>query len=155
MQKVLIARDNMHDKIRTKGIMHVEGQQFFTIECPWIPTAPGGKPRSSCVPAGQYLVEKFIRPDGREAFILSNPGLGVFKFPQDRENGIGRSLILIHPGNYVNHVIGCIAIGKTWNDSRGGMVTHSQSAMKQFQSLIKEDKFLLQITGTNLPGERQ
>jgi len=44
-------------------------------------------------------------------YILENPELGVCKEAQDRPAQKGRYLILIHVGNWVTDVIGCIAPG--------------------------------------------
>lgn len=146
MIKMLLARESMDNPIHTQGKFYIEGQMFHSIERPWIPTEPGGKSRESCIPAGKYKVEPHTRPDGREALILSNPGLAVYKYPEERD---GRYLILIHPGNFVSDVVGCIALGIGWSDHKGGMVTSSQQATRILHSMLDGQDAELQITGTN------
>jgi hypothetical protein len=100
---------------------------LHTIEQEWRPTAPGGEPNNSCVPAGGYDLIPHTRPNGDEVFALINPGLGVFYQAEDRPSGVGRFLILIHAGNYAHDIIGCIAPGL--GRSGDAMVTSSRDAM--------------------------
>ena len=69
---------------------------LHTVEQEWRPTAPGGEPNNSCVPAGTYALIKHTRSNGREVVALINPGLGVYYKASDRPSGVGRFKILIH-----------------------------------------------------------
>ncbi len=119
----------------TRGVLHVADKAFHTIERPWIknPAGPGGLPFESCIPDGTYRLRGYTRPSGQEAFILSNPDCGVWE--QDAERGVawGRYLILIHPGNTVADVVGCIAPGMSGQDRSVGS---SRAAMQQLQTLL-------------------
>lgn len=98
----------------TQGLIYVAEEEFFTIERPWVRSPnPGGKPFESCIPDGEYDLHPFTRPNGDEVFALVNPHLGVFLNKGDRPTQTGRFLILIHSGNVVNHVVGCIAPGES------------------------------------------
>lgn len=85
---------------------------FWTIERPWInnPLGPGGMPFQSCVPDGKYTLVSYQRSDGSYCHALKNPQLGVYVYPPD---GVGRYAVLIHAGNTVDDVVGCIAPGST------------------------------------------
>ncbi len=119
----------------TMGTLTFGDTTLSTIERPWLPTAPGGKPFESCIPPGDYELIPHLRPSGDRVLALINPGFGVFYQNEDRVNEVGRYLILIHAGNWVEDVVGCIAPGggKAVTE-RGPMVTNSRNAMK----LIKE-----------------
>lgn len=80
----------------TIGELRVEGKPellFHTIERPWL----NNKARVSCIPKGTY---KFVPHDGT-----------AFKNVWRLEDVPDRSAILMHIGNTVKDVIGCIAVG--------------------------------------------
>ena len=107
--------------------------KWWSIERPWIKgDKPGGLPFESCIPDGDYKLIKHTRPNGDKVVALENPELGVWYQKEDRPTPWGRYLILIHSGNYVEHVVGCIAPGvsRTIYENRV-MVGASREAMKQ------------------------
>ena len=106
--------------------------QVHTVEQEWRPTAPGGEPFNSCVPAGRYDLIPHIH-HGKDVVALVNPGLGVYYEELDRPSGVGRYMILIHPGNTHTDVVGCISPGL---GRSGQMVTNSRKAMKQLMDVI-------------------
>ncbi len=114
---------------------------LFTIERPWIPTDPGGMPFESCVPAGRYDLVPYVRGNGDVVRALVNPGLGVYFRKNERPNGIGRYKILIHAGNWVTDIVGCIApgYGRTVS-SKGPMVTQSRKAMSLLMNWLGDDE---------------
>ena len=71
---------------------------LWTVECPWLDNTPF----ASCIPDGEYSLQAFDSPD--------HPGCWVIT-PVP-----GRTGILIHPGNKVRDVTGCIAPGLTRTD---------------------------------------
>lgn len=80
-----------------------------TIERPW----RDNKNDVSCIPEGVYDVVCFERPDGDRVYALVNPELGVYLHAKDIPAGErGRFLILIHVGNWVGDIIGCVAPGR-------------------------------------------
>lgn len=120
----------------TRGVLKVGNQSFQTVERPWIknPAGPGGMPFESCVPDGTYRLRSYTRPSGKKAFILSNPDLGVWEQDEDRDTrGWGRYLCLIHSGNTVADVVGCIAPGLTGDDRS---VANSRAAMLKLHELL-------------------
>lgn len=121
----------------TRGVLHIKGEQFETVERPWVPNreGPGGTPFESCIPDGTYRVRSHTRPSGDKVFILSNPQEGVWEHDVDRQ-GVewGRYLILIHVGNTVDDVVGCIAPGLTGADRSVGS---SRAAMGRILTLLE------------------
>ena len=85
----------------------------------------------SCIPEGMYAVEKIIRSsNGKPAF---------------RINGVpNRTAILIHTGNTIEDVEGCILPGQTWGRYKGlPAVLDSRNAMQYL--LDNYDDFHLEI----------
>lgn len=127
----------------TQGVLRAGKQEFQTIERPWIKSLhPGGMSFESCVPDGEYAFVPHTRPDGTRTVALVNPELGVWYQKEDRPDVWGRYLVLIHAGNRVRDVVGCIApgLGRTIYENEV-MVTSSRAAMKQlkvqkYQTLI-------------------
>ncbi len=146
-----------YGRFETEGRLLIGDKQFATIERPWIPNpngAPGGKPFESCIPDGMYRLAPHKRPNGDHVFIIFNPDLGVYRFPQDHEPGHGRHLCLIHKGNWALDVVGCIAPGiyrKAMPDKRtkwdiDQAVARSVPAMNQIRDLLGEQQHILTIT---------
>jgi len=140
MRKLTITREPSTDT-ETMGLLTFDSVSLFTIERPWFPTAPGGMPFRSCVPAGRYDLVPYVRGNGDVVRALVNPGLGVYFRKNDRPNGIGRYKILIHAGNWVTDVVGCIAPGYSRTVSgKGPMVTDSRKAMKVLMKWLGDDE---------------
>jgi len=146
----------------TEGVLSMSSFDLATIERPWVSwDARGGKPFASCVPDGSYILDPWTRPDGKEVYILSNPDLGVYRLKDDRPRGFGRYLVLIHIGNYVSNVVGCIAPGlhrvimknrKTGNYERS--VASSGEAMRIItEQLGREETHRLTISSKCGTGE--
>lgn len=129
----------------TRGVLHVGNHTFQTIERPWVrnPAGEGGMPFESCIPDGTYSLQNHTRPSGKKAFILRNSALGVYSFDSELTTpGLGRYLILIHVGNTVDDVVGCIAPGLTGVD-RG--VRDSRKAMLKLHELLNGGEHRLEI----------
>ena len=129
----------------TRGALYVGNEVFQTVERPWIrnPDGAGGLPFESCIPDGTYNLSPYTRPSGKKAFILSNPELGVWQQDEDRTHSEwGRYLVLIHPGNTVEDVVGCIAPGLTGYDKTVGS---SRNAMLKLHELLGGGEHELRI----------
>lgn len=147
MKNLLLIRDDWNDE-RTLGTLLLPNQRDLldTIERPWIPTHPGGKPRESCIPAGLYDLVRHTRPNGDRVLALMNEGLGVYHYADDRTAAVGRYLILIHAGNWVTDVVGCIAPGLSRGlSSRGDMVNSSRIAMHAIMNYVGDQPARLEI----------
>ena len=146
MNDLRLVRDSYGDKETLGKFVDEHGNVMaHTIERPWIAGPdPGGLSFESCVPDGIYQLIPHTRPSGRKVVALVNPDLGVWYQKEDRPSVWGRYLVLIHSGNYVEHVVGCVSPGATRtiaNNRR--MVTSSRSTMdklnvQQYSRLIIE-----------------
>ena len=124
----------------TEGVLELpNGRKLATIERPWVPdlSAPGGTPFESCVPDGTYDIVPFTRANGDKVYLLRAPHLGVYVQKADVPATGGRYLILIHKGNYVTDVVGCIAPGEKRVVMSGRLaVAASASAMHRILTEI-------------------
>lgn len=135
------------------------GRQLATIERPWIPAPDhkGGMRRQSCIPDGIYE----INPHGweenstvrfRRSYILSQPDLDVYREGSET----GRYAILIHAGNRVADVIGCIAVGISHSIVSGEhFITRSREAMDLLRDEIGARQSIINIRPTMGTREKQ
>lgn len=116
-----------------------KSRKFQTIERPWIVGPhPGGMSFESCIPDGEYELHPHTRPNGDKVVALVNEELGVWYQKEDRPDPWGRYLVLIHSGNYIEDIVGCIAPGLTRTIYKNRfMVGSSRAAM----SLINVQKY--------------
>jgi hypothetical protein len=133
------------------GDKSVQVAAFATIERPWIenPAGVGGMPRLSCVPAGVYTVIPHHSTNFPNTYALVNHQLGVYYQPGDIPAGQkwGRSAILMHVGNRVRDVIGCIAVGKEHGELQGEpAVLRSTLAMRELDQILKRQRHTLEIS---------
>lgn len=140
---------------RTLGQLVVGGLTLATIERPWIdnPAGPGGRPRESCVPEGAYAVRTHNGGAFQRVWALVNPDLGVWYQPGDIPKGQrwGRSAILIHAGNCVRDVVGCIAVGRQHGVINGEpAVILSQLAIGDMRRTLGRDAHTLIIRSTEV-----
>lgn len=102
---------------------------FCTLELPWLDNAV----RKSCIPFGIYRCKKrWSKTYGWHWEVLDVHG---------------RSLILIHFGNFNFNTLGCILPGEEFKDLNGdGLldITNSKKVMKQLLELLP-DEFELEI----------
>jgi hypothetical protein len=121
----------------------VSGRKWDTIERPWVPSpiAVCGEKGASCIPLGQYRVERYSSDAHPNVFALSSPGLGVCVTEQEvpaAQQGIFRTRCLIHPANWASELRGCVAPGKERVKGPGGlwMVQRSRDAMNEIRNLL-------------------
>lgn len=132
----------------TLGVLTVLGfpTRLQTIERPWVLNPLGGKSGAkyeSCVAEGTYNLTRHLRPSGEKAWALVNHELDVYYLPSDVPKGrekMTRTLVLIHAGNYVHDVVGCIAPGMARTKTREGgwMVERSREAMNVLRTMVGE-----------------
>ena len=79
----------------TIGRLNVGDFNCFTLELPWLDNQNG----ISCIPAGDYAVEKYQSPKHGQVLLFKNV--------------LSRSMIEIHAGNYTRQIEGCILVGKS------------------------------------------
>lgn len=127
----------------TMGVLAAKGATFQTVELPWYPsmTAPCGLIGHSCVGKGVYTLEPRYTEAKGHHWILSNPGLGVYRQPADIPDEVyGRSLVLIHAANWAHELLGCIApgVGRAEMDGELG-VSDSRAAMAHLFALLASE----------------
>jgi len=137
----------------TLGRLYVGDRVLATIERPWVPNpaGPGGTPRESCVPDGAYAVRPHTSERYPHVYAIENPALGVYYQPGDVPAGQpwGRTAILIHIGNRVRDVIGCIAIGLTHGVLDGELaVLSSARALDMLRQQLGHSRHTLTIRAT-------
>ncbi len=130
----------------TLGVIECDGRRFQSVELPWIPSddGPCGVPGKSCIAPGTYRLEARETEARGKHFILSNPQLGVYRYPQNIPSGrYGRSLVLIHAANWAHELLGCIAPGKeriapraSGNPYDEWMLTSSKMALNELRTLL-------------------
>lgn len=81
----------------TFGVLLLDGKAFCnTLELPW----KNNTKKISCIPAGKYSAT--VRKSAK------------FDYVPEILNVPGRSDILIHPGNVLANIEGCIMVGKSY-----------------------------------------
>lgn len=88
-----------------------------SLELPWL----GNIVNKSCIPPGTYPLKKIIHPRFAHSFSI--------------ENVPGRSGILIHPGNSLADIRGCILPGLDYN-SDTLLIQNSRFALNRLLSLL-------------------
>lgn len=124
----------------TLGRLIVGDLKLATIERPWIPNpeGPGGMPRQSCVPDGDYRVIPHHSQGFPNTYALVSHGNAVYYQPSDKPaQPYGRVAILIHAGNRVKDVIGCVAVGMQHTIAQGEhWLLDSQVAMSRLREAL-------------------
>jgi len=126
----------------TLGVLTFGAKKCFTIERPWLPDplCKSGVKYRSCVSDGLYRLERHSSEKFGNVWALVNPALDVYHWPADVPPGRAestRTVILLHAGNYVHDVIGCIAPGK--NRARRGrewVVERSRDALNEVRAYL-------------------
>lgn len=92
---------------------------LWTVECPW----QGNAPFMSAIPDGSYPLVAFESPKHPDSWVIT-------PVP-------GRTGILIHAGNKVADVTGCVAVGITRSDM---CVWESQDAMRLLNYVLNRSE---------------
>lgn len=107
-----------------------------TLELPW----RENKPRSSCIPLGEYVCRMSYSPKFRRRTYE------VFNVPQ-------RSAIRIHPANFAGDIrlglksdlLGCIALGRNFGTDKQLMLLNSRVTVAEFERYLDGKDFILRI----------
>lgn len=127
METLIIQRGRSTDK-GTPGEWLRNGSHLcFTLELPW----KNNQPRISCIPAGRYVVKKRVSAKYGHHWEL-----------KDVE---GRTYILIHAGNTIKDIQGCILVGNRRGELNGlPAVLGARDTMNLLRATLP-DEFLLEI----------
>lgn len=132
----------------TQGRLRFHGGELATIERPWIAnrSGRGGVPSQSCVPDGEYRLIPHDSPRFPGSYALVNEGLGVWYQERPEGQPWGRTAILVHVGNRVGDVEGCIAVGLTTGVLSGEhAVLRSRVAMGRLREALGRSEHTLTI----------
>ena len=104
----------------TQGVLEWNGTIVcYTIELPWL----GNQKRISCIPEGEYVLQKRFSPK--------------FQWHLHLRNVPGRDLILIHPANDAKkELLGCIA--PVTIQTGIGKGSGSRIALEKLKALVYE-----------------
>jgi len=99
----------------------------FTLELPDLNNdgIVGNEVRKSCIPLGIYPVKSHYSPKFKICFWIK-------MVP-------GRSAVLIHPGNYYYHTLGCILVGTDQKDMNKDGLIDNVSSKKAMTALLNYD----------------
>lgn len=128
-----LGRESRLDAPATLGKLTLGETTLHTIERPWV----NNTPFESCIPEGTYDLVPFVRPgSGMLTYAIVNPVNDVYLNKADIPAGqTGRYLILFHPGNTIDDVVGCIAPGCVVDRDRF-FVGQSRAAFEQLMDLL-------------------
>lgn len=140
----------------TLGWLHVADlDPIAVLEEAWIEShaGPGGQRRErglpeSCVPDGEYRLLPHTGAKFTDVFVLVNPDLGVYRYPDDIPRGQtwGRSAILIHQGNSLADSSGCLLVGLRHGAEAGKpFVYESRRALDALRTVLGSDEHQLLI----------
>lgn len=130
MQEVLIKRSyqKMGAVIGMLTIDGVDHLPIFTLENPWL----NNSPNISCIPAGDYLVERHYSPKYGNCYQVADVA--------------SRTHILFHAGNTAKDTKGCILLGMGAGEINGKpAITSSRVAVAEFEKLMNYETFRLTI----------
>lgn len=121
----------------TFGRLQVGGKEFYTVERPW----QDNKPKVSCIPEGDYTLRM------RDSAVVSRSTGGAYSRGWEVTDVKGRTFIMIHVGNTIDDLEGCIAPGKLLSVVNGRWaVGSSRPAFDELMGVLSgQDEWKLTI----------
>lgn len=118
------------------GRLIVGDVSVFTVERPWL----NNKQKESCIPEGTYPLRLRFSP------VVQRSSQGAFNDGWEIGEVPNRTFIMIHPGNNMYDVIGCVAVGLDLGFIRTSRspkamwaVTDSQAAFKKVMAALDKE----------------
>lgn len=113
------------------------GAAFVTLEQPWRNNAKG----ESCIPAGVYPMEM------RQSPMVYRTSAKQFARGWEIRGVPNRSLIMVHPGNWMDDSNGCILVGRQFDVIKGKPgITSSRAAFTDMMGrLSMRDDWRIEI----------
>ena len=131
----------------TQGLMLINHEYFcHTLELPWLNNVPN----VSCIVAGRYkLIQRTEsgKANKQKIYYIGKPLEKIMSNGMIEISGIpgGRSMILIHKGNQIKQIEGCVLIGDH--------IYTTKSFSKVLTSQQAYDRFYPMVMGELLKGE--
>lgn len=112
-----------------------------TIELPW----RNNEQRVSCIPEGEYQLR--MRPSP----VVQRSSGGEFSEGWEVCAVPGRTFIMLHPGNWADNVLGCIAMGRSHVVMSGKLaVSNSRDTFRDLMAaLATRNEWTMTIEGLN------
>lgn len=128
----------------TFAVLRFNHRRFVTVEPNW----RGNAVNVSCIPTGSYAL------NWRRSGVVERASGGMFKYGWEVAAVPNRSYIMLHPGNHMDHLEGCIApgVGLGYIDDLWA-VTDSREAFKQIMGAIPRDEDNTLMVRTRFSGE--
>lgn len=128
VEKVIVNRMRDHENKVTLGTLNYKGFKCFTLELPWL----DNKRNESCIPpAKAYKCVKHNSP--RHGYVIKIT------------NVLDRTHILIHAGNFVRQIEGCVLVGDSIKFLDGDNipdVTNSKTTMQKLMEILPKEFYL-------------
>jgi hypothetical protein len=133
---MIVLERNGYTPFGTFGKLTYEDFSCLTVERPWA----NNQPLISCIPEGFYKANWYAAPKfANLGDVLAITGNTVSLFP---DNIHRRSRILIHPGNTMNDVEGCVAVGDSYGCINGiPGIYNSVLTFNKLVSILKQYGF--------------
>lgn len=128
MKKLTLKRINSSSEC-VLGVLELDDKEVCkTLELPWRDNQKG----ISCIPAGEYKLSPYPSSRFGEVYIVNNV--------PNREG------ILIHVGNTVDDIEGCILVGDSYGKLNGKKaVLNSRQAFNLLKETLGEEEYLLNV----------
>lgn len=119
-----------HTRWGTFGTLTIDDWQCVTVERPWLQNAQN----ISCIPVGRYALRL------RDSGVVERSTQGAFDRGWEVCDVIDRSYIMLHPGNTMDDLEGCIAVGRELGFINGKWaVTDSQATFSDLMARLARD----------------
>lgn len=130
-----------------------DGLERFAIERRWNDNTPydaSNPEQTSCIPEGVYQL------NWRRSGVVERSTGGEFLWGWEVANVPRRSFIMIHPGNTVRDVVGCIAPGNAIGSVHSSVaVLNSRAVFREFMARVTPDReWVINITTEVAPWAR-
>lgn len=128
MKKLTLKRINSSNEC-VLGVLELDDKEICkTLELPWRDNQKG----ISCIPVGEYKLSPYPSSKFGEVYIVN-----------DVPNRTG---ILIHTGNTVLDIEGCILVGDSYGKLNGkSAVLNSRQAFKILKELLGNEEYIFNI----------
>lgn len=115
----------------TFGTLRVGDRSWYTVELPW----EGNAQQTSCIPEGVYTLKKRFSP------VVQRSSGNEFSSGWEVTDVINRSYIMLHPGNTIDDLQGCIAPGKGLGFLKNKWaVTASRQAFREMMAAMEAEE---------------
>lgn len=113
------------------------GRELYTVERPWL----SNRQSVSCIPEGVYTL------GSRFSNVVKRTSGGKYSQGWEVQSVPGRSYIMLHPGNTMDDLEGCIAVGDSLGYVKGKWaVLNSRKAFDVLMDeLARQREWLLEI----------